>query len=159
MGGELTEQVSVMFALDASDSVGEAGGEVALGFTQRALIQMKEGDQAGLIVVGRDASVELALQAAPEVVKTASTVSKYATDIAHALELAMAQFPAGGQKRVVLLTDGNETQGNAQESALVAQSLGVEVWSVPIGSMQRPMSEVCSGPCMCNWTVSWHRRG
>jgi Ca-activated chloride channel homolog len=86
-----------------------------------------------------DASVELSLQAAPKVVKTASTVSKHATDIGHALELAMAQFPAGGKKRVVLLNDGNETQGNAQETALVAQSLGIEVWSVPIRSMQRPM--------------------
>jgi Mg-chelatase subunit ChlD len=134
-----TEQVNIMFALDASDSVGEDGREGALGFIERALNAMKKEDQAGLLVFGEDASVELALQPGPEVKKIASAVSGHATDVGHAIELAMAQFPAGGKKRIVLLTDGNETQGNAQEAALVAQSLGVEVWSVPIGNNQRPM--------------------
>src|ERR671925_1778755 len=61
-----TEQVNVMFALDASDSVGEDGRQGALGFVQRALHAMKKGDQSGLIVFGEDASVELALQPGPE---------------------------------------------------------------------------------------------
>src|ERR671923_2692878 len=134
-----TEQVNVIFALDASDSVGEEGREAALSFVQRAMRQMKQGDQAGLTVFGEDASVELALQPHAAVAKIDSTVSGRATDIAHAIEVALAQFPAAGKKRLVLLTDGNETQGNAQEAALVAQSLGVEVWSVPLGSRQRPM--------------------
>jgi uncharacterized membrane protein len=134
-----TEQVNVMFALDASDSVGEEGRETALSFVQRAMKQMKKGDQAGLIVFGEDASVELALQPDAIVAKIDSTVSGRATDVAHALEVALAQFPAAGKKRLMMLTDGNETQGNAQEVALVAQSLGVELWSVPLGSRQRPM--------------------
>jgi Ca-activated chloride channel family protein len=134
-----TEQVNVIFALDVSDSVSADKREQALGFVQRAFKQMKKGDQAGLIVFGRDASVEVALQPAPEVTKLASTVTTQATDIGHALEVAMAQFPAAGKKRVVLLTDGNETQGSLHDAALVAQSLGVEVWSVPIGGDQRPL--------------------
>jgi uncharacterized membrane protein len=134
-----TEQVNVMFVLDASDSVGGVGREAALGFVQRALKQMKKDDQAGLIVFGQDASVELALQPNAAVAKIDSTISGQATDVSHAMEVALAQFPAGGKKRIVVLSDGNETRGNAQEAALVAQSLGVEVWSVPLGSHQRPM--------------------
>jgi uncharacterized membrane protein/Mg-chelatase subunit ChlD len=134
-----TEQVNVMFALDASDSVGEEGREAALSFVQRALKQMKTGDQAGIIVFGEDVSVELALQPNATIAKIASTVSRRATDVGHAVEVAMAQFPPAGKKRIVLLTDGNETQGNVQEVALVAQSLGVEIWSVPLGTNQRPM--------------------
>src|SRR5215475_14474014 len=45
-----TEQVNVMFALDVSDSVSVEGREAALGFVQRAMKQMKKGDQAGLVV-------------------------------------------------------------------------------------------------------------
>ncbi|HSF32374.1 MAG TPA: VWA domain-containing protein [Candidatus Tectomicrobia bacterium] len=134
-----TEQVNVMFALDASDSVGAEGREAALDFVQRALKQMKKGDQAGLIVFGEDASVELALQPDATVPKIDSTVSGRGTDLAHAIDVALAQFPITGKKRIMLLTDGNETQGNAQEVALVAQSLGVEMWSVPVGNNQRPM--------------------
>jgi uncharacterized membrane protein/Mg-chelatase subunit ChlD len=134
-----TEQVNVMFALDASDSVGAEGREAGLSFVQRAMRQMKKGDQAGLIVFGEDASVELALQPDAAIAKIDSTVSGRATDIAHAVEVALAQFPGAGKKRLILLTDGDETQGNAQEVALVAQSLGVELWSVPLGSRQRPL--------------------
>jgi uncharacterized membrane protein/Mg-chelatase subunit ChlD len=134
-----TEQVNVMFALDVSASVGEEGREAGLGFVQRALKQMKRGDQAGLIVFGEDASVDLALQPEATVAKIDSAVSGHATDVGHAIEVALAQFPAAGKKRIMLLTDGNETQGNVQEAALVAQSLGVEVWSVPLGVNQRPM--------------------
>ncbi|MBI3325337.1 MAG: VWA domain-containing protein [Nitrospinae bacterium] len=132
-----TEQVNVMFAIDASDSVGEEGREQVLDFVQHALRLMKKGDRAGVVVFGADASVEASLQVTPEVKKLASTVPGHATDVSHALELAMAQFPSAGKKRVVLLTDGNETRGHAQDTALVAQSLGVEVWSVPIGTNSR----------------------
>jgi Ca-activated chloride channel family protein len=66
-------------------------------------------------------------------------VSGQATDVSHAIEVALAQFPPAAKKRVVILTDGNETLGNAQEAALVAKSLDVEMWSVPLGSQQRPM--------------------
>src|SRR5919109_1088927 len=96
-----TEQVNAMFVLDASDSVGEAGREAALGFVQRALKQMKKGDQAGVIVFGQDASVELELQPNAAVAKIDSTVSGRATDLSHAIELALAQFPAVGKKRMV----------------------------------------------------------
>jgi uncharacterized membrane protein/Mg-chelatase subunit ChlD len=134
-----TEQTNVIFALDASDSMGEEARETAVAYVERAFRQLKKGDQAGLILFGKDASVELSLQAAPEISRMASTVTPQATDLAHAVELAMAQFPAAGKKRVVLLTDGNETQGDLQEAALVARSLGIELWSVPLGGQQRPM--------------------
>jgi uncharacterized membrane protein/Mg-chelatase subunit ChlD len=134
-----TQQVNVMFAIDGSDSIGEEGRAAGLSFVQRSLRQMKPGDQAGLIVFGGDASVEFALQPAPEIARITSTISTHATDIEHALELTMAQFPPEGKKRLVLLSDGNETQGNVHEAALVAQSLGAEVWSVPIGSNQHPL--------------------
>ena len=63
--------------------------------------QMKKGDQAGLIVFGEDASVELALQPDAGVAKIHSTVSGRETDVAHAIEVALAQFPAAGKKRLI----------------------------------------------------------
>ena len=74
-----TEQVNVMFVLDASDSVGKDGREAALSFVQHAMKQLKRGDQAGLIVFGAEASVELALAPEAAVAKIDSTVSGRAT--------------------------------------------------------------------------------
>lgn len=133
-----TEQVQVIFALDASDSMSEEGREAAIDYMQRALKHLKKSDQAGLVVFGADASVEASPQPALDVRKITSSVSGQATDLSQAMGLAMAQFSAGGKKRIVLLTDGNETKGDAQEAALVAQSLGIEVWSIPVGSHARP---------------------
>src|SRR5262245_20432702 len=69
-----TEQVNVIFALDASDSISEESREAALSFMQHAMKQMKKGDRAGLIVFGEEASVELALKSAPAVTRLDSAV-------------------------------------------------------------------------------------
>ncbi len=62
------------------------------------------------------------------------------TNIADAIQLALAMFPADTGKRIVLLSDGNETQGNALAAARQAaagSSAGSKAaegagWGVPI---------------------------
>ena len=51
-------------------------------------------------------------------------VERGGTDIARALEVAMAAFPPGGHKRVVLLSDGRENLGRAAAAAAVGKLPG-----------------------------------
>ena len=44
-----------------------------------------------------------------------------ATDVAAAVRLAAAIFPAGTQQRIVLLSDGNDTSGEAEEAIAAAR--------------------------------------
>jgi hypothetical protein len=54
--------------------------------------------------------------------------------LAAAVRLGTAAFPETGQKRLVLLTDGNENVGDAMSAVLAAsQQLGVSVDVVPMG--------------------------
>lgn len=64
------------------------------------------------------------------------------TDIAAAIKLAMASFPEGTGKRIVLLSDGNENLGNAEDQAALARQNGVEIDAVPLGEGTRQENEV-----------------
>ena len=52
-----------------------------------------------------------------EIDRIASTPVRGATDIGAALRLAGALFPDDAQKRIVLLSDGNDTTGSGQTEA------------------------------------------
>ena len=89
-----------------------------------------------------------------------STPVKSATDIGAALRLATALFPDDTQKRIVLLSDGNDTTGGGQAEAALAASQGVR--SRPAGSVsarRRVLIERLTTPSTANlgdW--SRHRR-
>ena len=50
-----------------------------------------------------------------------------ASDLQQAMRLAYGLYPPGFQKRLVIVTDGNETTGNALAEAGTAQRLGISV--------------------------------
>ena len=58
---------------------------------------------------------------------------KSATDIGAALRLASALFPDDAQKRIVLLSDGNDTTGAGQAEAALAAARGVQIETRRIG--------------------------
>jgi Ca-activated chloride channel homolog len=61
-----------------------------------------------------------------------------ASDIGGAIEIASALFPAGQSRRLVLLSDGNDTGGRALEAAARLARSGVEVWTVPLRNPDKP---------------------
>jgi len=65
--------------------------------------------------------------------KIEAVVGTERTDLAAAIRLGTAAFPETGQKRLVLMTDGNENVGDAMGAVLAAQQLGVTVDVVPMG--------------------------
>ncbi len=65
--------------------------------------------------------------------KIQAVVGTERTDLAAAIRLATAAFPETGQKRLVLMSDGNENVGDAMSAVLAAKPLGVTVDVVPMG--------------------------
>ena len=51
--------LSVVYALDISDSIGDQASDAALNFVTRTVAGKPEKDEAGLVVFGREAAVEL----------------------------------------------------------------------------------------------------
>ena len=127
------DRLAVVFVMDLSDSVGEAGRAEALGFVRDALEEMPGDDVAGIVAFGRDALVEHLPQDLEAVPRIASTPVRDATDIGAALRLAAALFPDDAQKRIVLLTDGNDTTGAGQSEAALAAARGIQVETRLVG--------------------------
>jgi len=56
-----------------------------------------------------------------------------ATNLEEALQLALSTFPSQGQRRILLISDGNENRGHALTEALRARESGVAVFTAPAG--------------------------
>jgi len=107
-----SDVLAVVYAVDVSDSVGEEARDAALEFMVRTASEKPEADRAGLVVFGRDAGVEFPPR--PRLVFEGSVtrrVSRDGTDLEKALSLAAAVLPEEHAGRIVLVTDGVETEG------------------------------------------------
>jgi uncharacterized membrane protein len=127
------EGMNVYFVLDRSDSIPSPQQEAAHDYVNKASRQMQKVDKAGVIVFGSEASIETSPNAAVDVEKIQAVVNTERTDLAAAIRLGTAAFPETGQKRLVLLTDGNENVGDAMSAVLAAKPLGVTVDVLPMG--------------------------
>lgn len=127
-------RLAVTFVLDISDSVPAEKREQALDYIRRAAKSKRENDYIGVVVFGADASVELAPTTAGKIDRVYSVPSTSYTDVAQALGLAVASFPADASKRIVLLSDGNENLGKALDQAAMADSEGITIDTVPLAN-------------------------
>ena len=94
---------------------------------------MPDGDVAGIVAFGKGALVERLPAELTEIDRLASAPVRSATDIGAALRLASALFPDDAQKRIVLLSDGNDTTGDGQTEAALAASRGIQIETRRIG--------------------------
>lgn len=103
-----------------------------------------ERDKAGVIVFGKQPNLELPPSDAPRMnfTKFDSLVDPNSTDLGGAIKLALASFPEGSGKRIVLMSDGNENLGNAEEQARLSKLNGVQIDVVPLAANERKENEV-----------------
>jgi uncharacterized membrane protein len=129
------DQLAVYFLLDHSHSVPAAQREVAAAELERMTEgRLDQKNEAGLIIFGRESSIERKPASTWGLRDVQSVVDGEDTDIAGAMRLAVAAFPQGYMRRIVLLSDGNETRGAALEEAKAAWAHGIAVDVLPIAT-------------------------
>jgi uncharacterized membrane protein len=127
------DRLTTVFVVDLSDSVGEAGRQASMAFLREAIEERPPGDRAAIVAFGRDALVERLPTELEDVDRIASVPTRSATDIGAALRLAAALFPDDSQKRVVLISDGNDTTGRGQSEAALAAARGIQIETFVVG--------------------------
>ena len=134
-GVGLLRRVCTVFVLDRSASVLDLGQEAARAYLQQALSYAPHDALTGLVVFGATPLVEWLPTPRRQMEGIYSISDPSGTDIAAALRLANALFPDGYARRIVLLTDGNETTGDACAAAQVAavEGIPIDVVVLPTG--------------------------
>ncbi len=128
---------TVMFAVDFSDSMTPSAREAATAFVKAAARSRHLGDRIGLVTFGTDAILEEAPTPDPQLV-FASHPAGESTDIAQAIRVALAAMPGGGERRIVLATDGNANRGDLAAALAIARREGVEVSVFPVAPHPGP---------------------
>ena len=124
---------TVVFVLDASESLPAEAQAQGEAFVRQAIQEMPPGSQAAVVMFGKDALVERLASQERQLGPFGSVPITIGTDIENALQLALALFPDEGARRLVLLSDGRENLGQAIDQAEFAAAHGVELSYVPLG--------------------------
>ncbi len=127
-----SDTLSMVYALDVSDSMGEKISDKSMEWILKSVAQKPEKDEAGLVVFGSDAAVELPPRKSFPFETINSRVNRDGTDLAKGLSLAAAMLPEGNQGRVVVISDGNETDSNVTAVLDELKSRGVAVDVLPV---------------------------
>jgi uncharacterized membrane protein len=156
-----TRQQFVIFAVDRSLSIGDDAQKAAEGFLTEATRNVGPNRYAILPFASEPGNLQLDTTFRPvknpaaspgfdENTPSAATKANdgesfdnKATDIAASLEVAAAAIPPFYVPKIVLISDGNETLGNAKETALGLQGK-VEICSVPLPARVDPEVQLSS---------------
>lgn len=140
------EGIDLMIALDVSNSMkAEDLKPNRLEFSKRAITQLLEqlkGDRIGMIVFAAKAYTQLPIttdySAAKLFLNTVNTdiVPVQGTNIADAINLAVGSydFKQGGNKVLIIISDGENHEEDAVEAAVSAREKGVMVFTIGMGT-------------------------
>lgn len=116
---DVLDEMQVIFLVDRSLSIPAEQEQLALDVVNAATKTMDpKRDRAKLIVFGKDAFPETVLEKDKEVKQTASVIQRQHTNIENAIKLALDSFDPNVRRRIVLISDGNETLGDALKGAV-----------------------------------------
>lgn len=124
--------ISVVYAVDLSDSIGESSVDSALEFVTKTVTEKPQEDEAGLVVFGRNSAVELPPRVSFPFEALNSRIDRGATNLQQTLSLAAAMLPEDNRGRIVLISDGTETEGSLSQILDELKSRDISVDVLPI---------------------------
>lgn len=133
-------KLAVAFLIDASDSVGTTGREQAVQYVRDAMKAMRidGNDQAAVVVFGSDAQIEQSLSMGRDLPALGSQVRSAGTNVESAIRLGLSLLPNDAARRLVLLSDGKQTAGDADAAARLVKATNARLDVVILPSVQGP---------------------
>jgi uncharacterized membrane protein len=132
------DRLAVIFLVDVSDSMGTRAQDDQLAYIQNAISDKAPEDTWAVVLFGDNAVPENDFRIVQEIDAFSSVPVTTQTDIANAIQTALSMFPPDTARRIVILSDGQSTQGDAVARAQRAAASGVEISYVPLFREQLP---------------------
>ena len=127
-----SKNVETIFLLDASDSCFANAVEVSEQI-KASLKKMPEHNAAGVVVFGQDARVEQFISEDVLFAGIGTIPVRTATNIENAVKASVSLYSEDSAKRLVLITDGNQTEGSVENFANVLNAQNIETDVLKIG--------------------------
>ncbi len=128
----LVDTTTTIFVVDASDSMREHR-TTAEQFVREALEHRGSKDHAGVVAFGDNSLIESFVSEHPVFNKLDTEPGGILTDIEGALTTSLSLLPQDSKKRIVLVTDGEENEGNSSRlaSSIAGQDIDLKVYRMP----------------------------
>ena len=134
--------ITTIFVMDRSGSMSAAEIGAAEAFVKKSLEALGTDDKAGLVTFGKNPVVDVNTGSLRSLGRIYANPDPSATDLAAAIRLASATFSDGTARRLVVLSDGNETVGDAAQAAQAAAMDGIQIDVVKPDAAARGGAEV-----------------
>lgn len=123
-----SNETATVFVLDVSDSVADQKSAV-VSYMKEILSKKTKKDQVGIVTFAKNTEVEQVVTDEVMFQEIETTPVKTATNLQQAIETAMALYPSDMARRLVLVTDGNENEGDITKvtSTLTESQVDVKV--------------------------------
>jgi len=125
-------RTTVIAVVDRSQSIPAQRSEAALDFLSQAVKSRSGDDQLAVVDVAEAASISKLPSTDTAIRRRNTTLVGQQTRLAAGVEMAMAIAPPDTATRIVLLSEGNETEGDLKEAAKTAAANKIPIDVVPL---------------------------
>lgn len=122
----VSKYTTTIFLVDSSDSTKESA-DIAKQFIKDSIENKGKNDKIGVANFGADVSAELTPTLKPRFVGLQTKINSRFTNIEKALNHVVSMIPADDNKRVVLISDGEENAGNAFSAINILKDKGISL--------------------------------
>ena len=128
-----TEDVGVTVIVDASQSIPVGAQEqIDLYIAQAQPNSRQPDDQLGIITAAENAYIQSSVSRATKRVERQFIGAIDGTNLSSAVSLALASSPKDVASRILLITDGNETDGSLIRASQAAKAQGIPIDVLPV---------------------------
>ena len=127
-----SRRATVIAVVDRSQSIPTELGEMALDYLSRAVAGRTGEDQVAVVDVAEAPSISKLPSTDTNIRRRNTTLMGQQSRLASGIEMAMAIAPPDTAVRIVLVSEGNETQGDLKETAVAAAANKIPIDVLPI---------------------------
>ncbi len=120
-------ELSLVAAVDLSGSIDDTAVEWSQRYLSEIRSSLAPGDQLDVVTFAESPAIRSAPTSSAAMFDLTRPSKLAATDIGAAIDQALALYPQGTQKALLLISDGNETSGNSRGRIETLRALSVRV--------------------------------
>ena len=117
--------ITTIFLLDSSESASEFKN-LGKEFIANSILEMPKGNKAGVVLFGLDTKLDQGISKSKEYKSLGEVPIVTSTDIESAIERAYSLFDKNTSKRIVLITDGEENNGDMLKSIPIINNNNID---------------------------------